>query len=236
MKIFILDKYKITRFNLPEKIEDSFLIPYNGYGNPNETFVTVEANGDKWQLKSNGTVNIIDGITLIDNVFLENYSCYSLKVLGQKEYATLFAIPSKDEETYKLEFKNLTSISIGSNPNCNIYYRNNLTNKLHAEIKLVNNEWYIAGSADDSFRTYINGDRILTAKLNIGDVIFINGLKIVWMKDFIKINNPKQNVSVKNLSAYKELEVADNTKYAPVSDEDASVNLYDEDDYFYHMP
>ena len=236
MKIFILDKYKITRFNLPEKIDDSFLIPYKGYGNPNETFVTVEANKDKWQLKSNGTVNIIDGITLIDNAFLENYSCYSLKVLGQKDYATLFAIPSKDEETYKLEFKNLTSISIGSNPNCNIYYRNNLTSKLHAEIKLVNNEWYIAGSADDSFRTYINGDRILTAKLNIGDVIFINGLKIVWMKDFIKINNPKQNVSVKNLTAYKELEVADNTKYAPVSDEDASVNLYDEDDYFYHMP
>ena len=236
MKIFILDKYKITRFNLPEKIDDSFLIPYKGYGNPNETFVTVEANKDKWQLKSNGTVNIIDGITLIDNAFLENYSCYSLKVLGQKEYATLFAIPSKDEETYKLEFKNLTSISIGSNPNCNIYYRNNLTSKLHAEIKLVNNEWYIAGSADDSFRTYINGDRILTAKLNIGDVIFINGLRIVWMKDFIKINNPKQNVSVKNLTAYKELEVADNTKYAPVSDEDASVNLYDEDDYFYHMP
>ena len=31
MKIFILDKFKITKFNLPEKVDDSFLVPYIGY-------------------------------------------------------------------------------------------------------------------------------------------------------------------------------------------------------------
>ena len=36
MKIFILDKLKITKFNLPEKIEDSFLIPYKGENNKND--------------------------------------------------------------------------------------------------------------------------------------------------------------------------------------------------------
>ena len=236
MKIFILDKFKITKFNLPEKVEDSFLIPYNGYNNKNDNVVTVEANNDKWQLKSNGNVNIIDGTNLLDSVILENYSYYSLKILGQNEYGTLFAMPSKDEETYKLDFKNLKSITIGSSPNTNIYYRNNLTSEIHAEIKFVNNEWYLAGSADDSFRTYVNGERVLTAKLNTGDVIFINGLKIIWMKSFLKINNPKQTVSVTGLSAFEELDVVDNTKYTPVTDEEANVDLYDEDDYFYHMP
>ena len=38
MKIFILDKFKITKFDLPEKIEDSFLIPYKGYNNKNDTW------------------------------------------------------------------------------------------------------------------------------------------------------------------------------------------------------
>ena len=134
-------------------------------------------------------------------------------------------MPSKDEETYKLDFKNLKSITIGSSPNTNIYYRNNLTSEIHAEIKFVNNEWYLAGSADDSFRTYVNGERVLTAKLNTGDVIFINGLKIIWMKSFIKINNPKQTVSVTGLSAFEELDVIDNTKYTPVTDEEANVDL-----------
>ena len=236
MKIFILDKTKITKFNLPETPVDSFLIPYFGQNNNNETFVTVEANDDKWELKSNGTVNILDGSNVLDKVILENFTYYTLKILGQNDCATLFALPTIDEETYKLQIKNITSITIGSSPNCNISYRNSLTAELHAEIKYVNNGWYIAGSADDAYRTYINGDRILTAKLNVGDVIFINGLKIIWMESFIKINNPKQSVAVTGLGAYEELEVTDNTKYTPVTDEEANVDLYDENDYFYHMP
>lgn len=236
MKIFILDKFKITKFSLPEKIEDSFLIPYKSYNNPNENLITVEAIDENWRIKSNGNVNIMDGTTMLDKVILENYSYYTLKILGQQEIVTLFALPSKNEESYKLEFKNLKSITIGSSSNTNISYRNNLTGEVHAEIKFVNNDWYIAGSSNDSYRTYINGERILTAKLNVGDVIFINGLRIIWMNSFIKINNPKQMVSVKGLNTYEELEVVDNTKYTPVKDDEVSVDLYKEDEYFYHIP
>ena len=207
MKIFILDKTKITKFNLPETPADSFLIPYFGQNNNNETFVTVEANDDKWELKSNGTVNILDGSNILDKVYLENFVYYTLKILGQNDYATLFALPTIDTETYKLQIKNITSITIGSSPNCNISYRNSLTAELHAEIKFINNGWYIAGSADDAYRTYINGDRILTAKLNVGDVIFINGLKIIWMESFIKINNPK-NAVIKYLSSILSLKIS----------------------------
>ena len=236
MKIFILDKFKITKFELPEKVEDSFLIPYKGYNNKNDIFVTVESNNDKWQLKSNGSVNILDGANIMDNIVLENYNYYTLKILGQEDYVTLFSLPSKDEEIYKLDTKGLTNITIGSSQNANISYRNNLTAELHAEIKFINNEWYIAASADDTYRTYINGERILTAKLNVGDVIFINGLKIIWMKSFIKINNPRQDVRVSGIGAFDELDVVDNTKYIPATDEESNVELYKEDDYFYHMP
>ena len=235
MKIFILDKFKITKFNLPDKVEDSFLIPYKGYNNKNDNFVTVEANDDRWQLKNNGTVNILDGTNIIDNVVLENYNYYTLKVLGQEEYATLYALPSK-EELYKLDVTKQTSITIGSSPNCKLSYRNNLTGDIHAEIKLINNEWYIAGSSDDSFRTYINGERIITAKLNVGDVVFINGLKIIWMKEFIKINNPKECVSVTGIDAFQELDVSENTNFTPATDEESNVDLYKESDYFYHLP
>lgn len=235
MKIFILDKYKITKFNLPEKVEDSFLIPYIGFNDKKDNFVTVEANNDKWQLRSNGIVNIIDGANILDSVNLEDYSSYTLKILSQSEYATIFSLPSKIV-TYKLEVKNITNITIGKQASNNISYKNDLTGDIHAEIKLINNEWYIACSSNDDYRTYINGLRVITAKLNIGDVIFINGLKIIWMKNFIIINNPKENVKVNGLPPYQELDVIDNTKYTPVTDEEASVELYKEDEYFYHIP
>ena len=66
MKIYILDKYKITKFNLPEKIEDSFLISYSGYNNKKDNFITIEAEDNKWQLKSNGHSNIISNSGIID--------------------------------------------------------------------------------------------------------------------------------------------------------------------------
>ena len=85
MKIFILDKFKITKFTLPDKIEDSFLIPYKGYNNKDDIFVTVEEQENKWCLKSNGTVNILDGVNILDKASLEDYSYYHLKVLGQED-------------------------------------------------------------------------------------------------------------------------------------------------------
>ena len=236
MKIFILDKFKITKFKLPEKIEDSFLIPYKGYRNKNDLFVTVEANENKWQLKSNGIINVMDDSNLFDFVEINDYDCYCLNVLGQEEQVVLYALPTRETETYNLQFQNLTSITIGSSANCNIFYENNLTAELHAEIKNINNEWYIAVNEDDSYRTYVNGERILTAKLKVGDVIFINGLKIIWMKDFLKINNPKQMISVNGANAYEKINEVDNTKYSPVSEEESNIELYSEDDYFYHMP
>ena len=236
MRLFILDKFNITKFNLPEKIEDSFLVPYKSYETGKENLITIEAKDNKWQIKSNGNVNIIDGNNMLDTAKLEDYSYYSIKILGQSELAVLFALPSIESESYKLEFKNLTSISIGKSQNCNISYRNNLTGDLHAEIKFVNNDWYIAASANESYKTYINGERISTAKLNVGDVIFINGLKIIWMKKFIKINNPKKCVSVSGFTQYKDSELVDNTKYSEVDDENANVDLYKDSEYFYHLP
>ena len=236
MKIYILDKYKITKFNLPEKIEDSFLIPYSGYNNKKDNFITIEAEDNKWKLKSNGNSNIISNSGIIESATINNYSQYFLKVLGQNDNLSLYALPSDDSESYNLALNDLTNISIGSSLKCNISYRNNLTGNLHAEIKNVNGTWYIAGNANDKYRIYVNEDRVLTSKLRTGDVIFINGLKIIWMKTFLKINNPLQQVTVTGLSAYKEVKTMDNTKYTPVSDEEANINLYEEDDYFYHTP
>ena len=236
MVVFILDKYKLTKFNLPEKVDDSFLIPYKSYNNKNDIFVTVEASDGNWQLKSNGTVNIIENSEIIESSILVNYGSYYLKILGQEEPVVLYSLPSKEVETYKLKLSNKTDIKIGTSQSSDIYYKNDSVASTHTEIKYVNNEWYIAANTDERYKTYVNGVRILTSKLKVGDVIFINGLRIIWMKTFIKINNPGNNVFVKDFEMYEDDLLEDNTLYEPVSDDDSNVDLYNEDDYFYHTP
>lgn len=237
MKIFILDKHKITKFNLPEKIEDSFLIPYKVKNKKQEHFVTIESENGNWYLKSNGNVNVLSNqmIASKQQLLLDKYTNHSLKILGFEDQVVLFSMPSNDKEVYKLGIGSLKNISIGSSIKANISYSHELMDEIHCEIKFINDGWYITTSKNDQFRTYLNYNRVITSKLSIGDVIFINGLKIVWMDTFIKINNPNRKVVVNGMGPFNEV-LADNDKYTPVSEEDENIDLYDEDDYFYHMP
>lgn len=117
----------------------------------------------------------------------KKYSFFPLKVVGSTDEVLLFAMPSVSNDAYKLEFINLNSISIGKSSKCNICYNNDLTDEIHAEIKKIENDWYITSSKNDNYRTYLNYERVMTAKLSIGDIIFINGLKIVKMNHSKKI-------------------------------------------------
>ena len=42
----------------------------------------------------------------------------------------------------------------------------------------------------DTLFAHLNNERIRAKKLKVGDVIFLYGLKIIWMGDFIQVNNP----------------------------------------------
>lgn len=53
MRIFIADKDKLTKFNLPEKIEDSFLVPYKEKNKRKEKYVTIESENESFQKNLN---------------------------------------------------------------------------------------------------------------------------------------------------------------------------------------
>jgi type VII secretion protein EssC, C-terminal domain len=236
MKVLLIDRNKITKYELPEKAEDSFVINYKPIGGK-DSVITLEAENNNWKLRSNGSVNIMNASLMVNEVELVNYGGYLLKFLGVDNYVVLYAIPTVEKEKYKLDFSGMDRITIGSSENCNICYHNGSVNQLHAEIKKINEEWYINGCAESQYQTFLNNRLITTAqKLYAGDVIFINGFKLVWMKAFLQINNPNKQVTVAGLKAYTQSQDIINTNYVPVSDEEQSVELYNEDDYFFHIP
>ena len=233
MKLFIIDKYRISKYMLPEKIEETFLITYKAKNSNIENVITIDAEGNKWCLKSNGNVDVLNGKMITDKVILEENKYYNLKAHGINEEIILFCLPYYDKDTYDLDVKNLNSLSIGKSQSCNLIYNNPFTLDSHAEIKNNNGVWYLL--SNKNALTFLNNTRVYQYPLKTGDVIFINGLKIIWMNSYIKING-SQYLTIKGLSILNQINNDEIDKLKPVPLDELNKSLYTEEEYFYHTP
>lgn len=230
MKLYLCDNNKITSYNLPPKALDDFVINYKSSSLTSNVLITINAKDNNWFFKNNTNISITN--FLESEVELELYCCYKLKISGKKDILTMVILPL-NEHLYKLKINNLNKINIGKDSKNIIKYNSEVVADVQAEINLINNEWFIQGLDNDFYPLYINRERKTKKQLNIGDIIFIFGLKIVWMKNFIIINNPLNKVVIQQMSL---IENNNENKLSPVSDEERYTDLYSLDEYFYHTP
>lgn len=237
MKLYIAENNKLIKYKLPIKVEESFLFPYRHSKNKYEYLINIVSNNGKWYFKNDASVSIDNGQATQQAVELADYSHYVLKFKDVEEPGFIFAAPNEELGSRRLSFTSKDNIIIGSDQSCNICYRDEFTAPHHASFVYSNDAWYIASSKDENCRVYLNNKRILSEKLKIGDIIFINGLKIVWMGTFIKINNPANKVTISgNIYDTQEPETEDNAKFANDLGNDSNLELYKDDDYFFHRP
>lgn len=235
MKIFILDKTKLVKFNLIQNNGNTFVYSYKPVGVKKECLITFEYSDEGWYLKSNGIVDVLEGNQIVDQIRLEVYKNYNIKFLDRKDSVILYTLPLVNEKNYQLTF-NLQKISIGDSKDCNICYTSHLVKDLRIEIINDQNVYSIKVLKNlTPFQLYINNEQYNYKTLEVGDVIFIAGLKIIWMKKFIIMNNPNNQVFVANLTPFEPLELPE-VKLAEVSEEEKQIELYSEEDYFYHIP
>ena len=133
-------------------------------------------------------------------------------------------------------FNGVGTISIGNDMNSDISLSSNLISVFEASIVFKDNNWYILDSnAEDNFRIFVNHQRVINRKLKTGDIIFIGGLKIIWMGNFMKINNPGNRVMISSkLQLMDSGPCEDNTMFTPTNpDEEITFN---EEEYFFHKP
>ena len=233
MRLLILDEKKLAKYDLPTEIEETFLIHYKSDNSDIENVITVEAINNEWQLKSNGSVDIIENNNIKDLAAISEYQYCNLKINSVGKIVILYCVPSIENKNYELSTSNLSSITIGKSNNCNICYSNSLTKDVHAKLVSDNNNWYVVTNKE--YLVYLNGRKILKSLLKLGDVIFINGLKIIWMNNYIIINNPNNVILIKGLKNYQKL-LHDDETIKEVSDEEMVKTLYSDDEYFYHTP
>ena len=236
MRVFILDKEKITKYNLPNKISGAFAFDYTPPDSKVARTINIEANDNNWIIKNNESVEVLNLNTASTNTTLQEHSIYQLKIKGIEDIITLYCMGNIDNNS-KRYAPNQSVISVGNAANNSIMYVNKFILPNNFAISKQQDGWYITAAESDTTFAYLNNKRIKQSKIYPGDVIFLYGLKIIWMENFLQINKPLDRVEINAVSLveYNEYD-EDIKKIEPVSEEDLAKELYTEKDYFFHTP
>lgn len=237
MKLYLVDAYRIYTYSLPNKIEDAFNIHYVHYSGKEET-ITFMAEENQWVIQSTSEVQFRNTGELINKEVLQNNSTYTIQFSDLTDVISLYCFDTH-QEFYDFNVGvNETQLSLGRAGNFSLLYDNpNIANP-EFMISKQNNAWLLEDSGLEQTRIYVNNKRVRKCFLNLGDVIFTNGLKIIWMETFIKFNNPngKIKTALSSLEKFYNNETIEENTYTPVKDTERLITLYNDDQVFFHTP
>ena len=226
MRLYILGSNKLHSINVKDKTEKLVSVSFK-YNDKVDLSINLENDGEKWNLLRNDAVTIYSNDEIKNVISIAYYKVYFLNVIKTNNKIAVIPMPSYEEKTYDLSYKELNKFYLGSNKDCHICYKNELTKDVHAIFKIENDNWYI--EAHDESIIYVNNNLIKKSILKTGDVIFVNGIRIIWNTNYMRINNPG-NMYVKEFKVYK---TSDNNQNYNKEEKTQLIELYNKDDYYY---
>ena len=220
-------------------------------GENDKKLINIEGNGGSWKITSNSHIKIINPKSLtsldaskisqesenvIEEIALKEYSINYIYLKGQSNNVfILYCAPTYEANYTHYNIKNSQEILIGSEQRSHILYNNPLVKNKHARIFYSNGKLMLE-NLDTDYGTFVNGSPV-TKRLKMlfnGDVIFIMGLKIIIIGRSVYINNPYNKVIV-NENVF-ELNKDDINIENIEDDDETSIELYSEKDYFARAP
>lgn len=232
MRLLICDDLKINFFSLPSISEDYFIVNYYYSDDSICETLTLKAIDGYWTIATDSNIVISDYNNNVGMAKLTEYSCYNLYFADLDKDIMLHVFP--DLENYKdISVNNMMMVGFGNM--CNIIYHSDLISERQLTIGLDNNQFVVTNLNFENPFVYINNRRFQKWWLNIGDVIFVNGLKIIWMGNYFKINNPNNLVDIVGLYAFTVNKIKA-TEYQPVTETERNSKLFTESQIFFHTP
>lgn len=235
MRVSLIKEDRIRSIDIPDVPSGNFWITDYDDSGKEENLLNIKEENGSWKLTSNQEVYYNLNDTYNSFVFLKEYSFYPILKVVTNEKMTIYTSSSYDKN-YSDYYINLSNaISIGSGINNNIRY--DALEIDHAKIIYENNKFYICKTGNNA-KIYVNSLRVFDKKaLEYGDIIFLNGLKIVFMKygNGFKISiyyfNNSLAVSGLNQITYDNFE----EQYDEL-EEDIDMRWYKDNDYFHKTP
>ncbi len=235
MRVSLIKNGKIYNTNLPLEINGSFWVEDKDKNNIKRNLINIEANNSKWVLKSNFETKIIYNGNNVEEVVLENYNFYELQVKGEQYNYILYTSPVYDDNSCEYEVSNNCQIYIGNGVNNTINYNNRYIQDKQCLIQSTNGIWSI-NNLNNNGVVFVNGIAVSKSNLNIGDVVFIMGLKIIICGNFIIMNNVKGIVNYNTQVLRKREPLNLPVEPQEEKEEDTSLKVYEKQEYFFRMP
>ncbi len=187
--------YSIT---LPEKVKGQFWIKNFEESANSKDLVSIEAKENKWIIKSNKKVVILDSNNnYVESVILTDSSLFKMKFLNSEEtMIVLTEATSKSSQTFKkIAVKHPIELTIGRTTENSICYSNKYVSASHAKLSFDGENWIVT-DLDSRNGTFVGNHKISTKGINYGECIYILGLKIIVGDQFFAINNPYNQVTI----------------------------------------
>ena len=235
MKLLVCDSVRISTFDLPSKVEDFFMINYY-YSNSNVSIMetlTLEAKDGYWNLLTDDSLRVKQNNVYLERVVLKENLYYKINFSDIEENIYIYVLGNSDKYI-DYSISDVNNIVIGNSESATIFCGDNSLLDQQVVIYLRDNNYYIKTLENPNVYVYLNGLTFYERKLMTGDVIFLSGLKIIWMGNFIKVNQISGRVRPVKLIAFSDNKI-DNS-YSRVSDFEKGVKLFKENDVFFHTP
>ncbi|MEE0863276.1 MAG: type VII secretion protein EssC [Lachnospiraceae bacterium] len=224
----ISEKY-INSISLPNRIKGQFWL-YETVGESEEKLVSIEGINEEWVMKSTRTAKIVDSRNNpTKSVVISAQNIYVLsKQNGEKIYVFVEPITEERQIFSKYIVRDDVTITIGRTEKNDICYFNNAVSSQHATLRFEYGRWFVQ---DDNSTNgiFVNGERVDRKELNIGDTVFIMGLKIIVGKNIVAFNNPDNQVKISS-------KLVPFMKQLPEVSEDEYEYELTEKEYFYRSP
>ena len=240
MKIFLLKESKLLSYTLPEKVGGSFELTEIDNDGYERNIITIEAINNEWRLVSNADYYVTDKEVKVSNIPIVSNSFYVVSHSYSANKILLFTLPTYESMTYYSCNKEITfGITIGRSPNTAICIDTSLIPDLCATIKVNNNGLSLINNAGSTinYGIYVNDKKVDNeTTLNLGDVIFIFGVRLlVCKKDgnyVLGLTNPYNNIKIFMTEMKMDVE---KMSYDEPNDE-VKMEVYKREDYFYRKP
>ena len=181
MLLTLVEQNKIATLTLPSRVSGRYSLG----------IVTVEGVSGSWLLRSGRKVHLDLAGNHSGTAALEDGGVYPLREAETGRKLLLFADPETDDRRVFSKFAVPLSftVQVGRDAENDICYRLPYVSGRHARLEGRDGRMFIIdlGSANG---TFVNGIRIDNREVFPGDIIYINGLKILPGKGFLAMNNP----------------------------------------------
>jgi len=234
MRLSLIKNGKIYNTDLPLKISGNFWIEDKDSNNYKRNLINIEEKNGKWILKSNFDVKIVSNGVIVEEITIEEYTLYELKVKGEKYNYLLYAMPVYDNSYKEYEIGITSQISIGNGPDNGINYANKYLSPQQCLLTTTNGKWHVKNLNNKNI-LYVNGIVTNDKYLKVGDVIFILGLKIIICGSYLIINEPKDFVGIEPSVLSLKSNINENEDFI-VEEEDTEMKVYNKNEYFFRMP